>query len=109
MALYVVLSPLGPHLPGQVIDVTDEQVAAGAIEIQRCLDLGALREAPATEADDAVVLFGTNDPDRYLRPIPRVDPTPEAVAPKRSKSKGRLAPVRRRSDGADHRATAGPE
>lgn len=77
MKHFMVLNPVGPHTPGQVIAISPEDEKRGVLP-KRLIDLGAIREATEEESADAVQ-YGTTDPDRYLNPIPYVEPKPEAV------------------------------
>ena len=77
MKHFMVLTQVGPHLPGEVIAISPENEKAGILP-ERLIALNAVREATEDESGDAV-LWGTNDPDRYLQPIPQVEPKLPAV------------------------------
>lgn len=81
MAKYTVVSPTGPHGPGEVVEISDEHVKKGGVDIARLVGLGAIREATDEEAEGEVVPLGTSYLNPLPQPIPLVEPKPEAIKP----------------------------
>jgi hypothetical protein len=85
---YVVLSAVGPHEAGELIEITDEHTSKGH-DVERLIRLGTIREATAEDKKDheggkareATPLGVSSDPDRTFRTVEPVQATPAGAQP----------------------------
>lgn len=77
MPHYVVLKSVGPHEPGEIVEITEDHANAG-VDVQRLLDLEAIREASDEEVKGGSPrLLNNARPDRTVRMVVPVAPNNE--------------------------------
>jgi len=74
-ATYTVLTPTGPHMPGEIIEITDADRERG-VDADRLVRLSAIEPVKPAKTDPTTPVGVSLDPDRNATAIPPVQGDP---------------------------------